>query len=379
MKKIIISFGLLSIIAFAGCNEQTEQKSITPPVTEQTSQQTIESQSSSTQINSQQIIPADLITYKNNEFSFQTNRNWQIDPSRTKDDLFVFIDQNKGSGESRESIQFEKNSKNLSLDEAVKEFAKKREYTDQQINLNYPLEIGGEKTAQIKTNEFGITIYMFIHNGKIYTIESQNMFTDEVLKTFKFHEQNDLSAAVNELQNQSVPASNKQPSTAKQTKSQETKTTKLYRGSWFDIKYPASFIAAPTTPINSDGLNDGLSHIETDEATFTSPDKSVEFFVFSPLWSGDPIDYLSIKPTEEVVNEKTVTKGQGYEKSITHWVTVKAKDDSYYRSFVSIKNQADTESVVHHVFGIKYKTNEAYEKYKDDYTAFKKSLIQYGD
>lgn len=378
MKKIIISSAFLALIAFAGCNEQTEQKSITSPVTEQTSQQTIESQSSSTQINSQQIIPADLITYKNNEFSFQTNRNWQIDPSRTKDDLFVFIDQNKGSGESRESIQFEKNNKNLSLDEAVKEFAKKREYTDQQINYNYAIEIGGEKTAQIKTNEFGITIYMFIHNGKIYTIESQNMFTDEVLKTFKFQEQNDLPAAVKELQNQPISDSAKQ-STAKKMQAQATNFTKRYSGSWFDISYPTNFTTSPSAPLNTDNSNDLLHYIETDEATFTSPDKSVEFFVFSPLWSGDPIDYLSIKPTEEVVNEKTATKGEGYGKSITRWVTIRAKDGTYYRSFVSIKNQANTESPLHHVFGIKYKNNEAYEKYKDDYNAFKKSLIQYGD
>lgn len=148
----------------------------------------------------------------------------------------------------------------------------------------------------------------------------------------------------------------------------------LYRGSYFDIKYPREFIAKPTEPV------------QTDEAYFSSPDGAVEFFVFSPLWAGDPENYLEVAPTEEIVSEKTET-GEALpnqlkdSERIIRWVTIKAKDESYYRSFVSIKEQVreDGGSELHHVFGIKYKDNETYEKYKDAYEAFKNSLEQYAD
>jgi len=59
-------------------------------------------------------------------------------------------------------------------------------------------------------------------------------------------------------------------------------------------------------------------------------------------------------------------------------VTIKAKDGSYYRSFVSIKEQV-TPAVVHQVFGIKYSNKESYEYYKKAYLNFKGSLVQYSD
>jgi hypothetical protein len=151
----------------------------------------------------------------------------------------------------------------------------------------------------------------------------------------------------------------------------------LYHGSWFDIRYPEHFIFSPTIPVH---FTNGNTIIETDEATFVSPDKTVEFFIFSPLWSGDPIDYLQIKNTEELVSEKisTTTDPNG-DKKVTRWVTLKAKDSSYYRSFISIKNAVDSGSETHHVFGVKYKNEAAYEKYKNDYLKFKESLRQYSD
>ena len=59
--------------------------------------------------------------------------------------------------------------------------------------------------------------------------------------------------------------------------------TRTFRGSWFDIEYPENFTARPTA-------------LTTDEAYFLSPDGTVEFFVYSPLWSGDPESYLKISP-----------------------------------------------------------------------------------
>ena len=106
--------------------------------------------------------------------------------------------------------------------------------------------------------------------------------------------------------------------------------------------------------------------------------------MYSPLWSGKPETYLTIAPTEEVVSEKTEEVKESerpgqFGDRIVRWVTIKAKDGSYYRSFVSIKEQVGTGSDLHYVFGIKYQDNASYEKYREAYVAFKESLQQYAD
>lgn len=155
----------------------------------------------------------------------------------------------------------------------------------------------------------------------------------------------------------------------------------LFKGSWFDIKYPQNFIAKPNA---STIIDNEQTYIDTDEAYFTSPDKTVEFFVYSPQWGGNPDTYLKVKPSEELINEKTEQTKESelpdqYGNKTIHSVTIKAKDNSYYRSFVSIKEQAGTGNDLHHVFGIKYKDSEYYEKYKEAYIAFQDSLEQYAD
>lgn len=157
----------------------------------------------------------------------------------------------------------------------------------------------------------------------------------------------------------------------------------LFRGYYFDIKYPREFIAKPVEPTVDYNRK---TFVQTDEAYFSSPDGTVEFFVYSPLWSGDPENYLTIAPTEEIVSEKSET-GPALpnqlrdSERVIRWVTIKAKDESYYRSFISIKEQVreDGHSELHHVFGIKYQDDEVYEEYKDAYDAFKNSLEQYAD
>lgn len=155
--------------------------------------------------------------------------------------------------------------------------------------------------------------------------------------------------------------------------------TSLYEGTWFDIEYPSEFTANPQPA--EDSLN---NRAQTEEATFTSPDGAVEFFVYSPLWSGEPESYLEVKPSEELVDEKeqVLTEEENpdqYGDRVIRWVTIEAKDGSYTRSYVSRRAQVDTGSEVHHVFGIKYENQAAYDKYKDAYEAFKDSLIQYAD
>jgi hypothetical protein len=157
--------------------------------------------------------------------------------------------------------------------------------------------------------------------------------------------------------------------------------TSTYSGYYFSVEYPSIF---EPRPIPTNGF------AETDEAYFLSPNGLVEFYIYSPLWSGTP-DYLTILPTEELVSEKTENAERLPLHTVgTHrvlrWVTVKAKDNSYYRSFHSIKSQISDVPTdprkgrgLHHVFGIKYKDEGSYAAYKDQYIAFKNSLQQSAD
>jgi len=193
-----------------------------------------------------------------------------------------------------------------------------------------------------------------------------------------------ISPIVDELQTQAVPEIAKQDKgeTTIIDQSSQANTT-AFRGFYFDIEYPKTFTVKPTSPTT---IWNKITYVQTDEAYFTSPDGSVEFFIYSPLWAGDPENYLTTASTEEIMSEESqVYPGLPYQlkdsERIIRWVTLKAKDDSYYRSFMSIKEQVkpDGMSELHHVFGIKYRDSAAYEQYRDDYVTFKESLQQYAD
>jgi hypothetical protein len=150
-----------------------------------------------------------------------------------------------------------------------------------------------------------------------------------------------------------------------------------YTGSWFKIEYPSDFISRPPTT--------------ADEAFFTSPDGSVEFYIYSPYTYGTT-SYQNPLPKETVLSDTSKTENiqniqQNYlSPRITRWITFAAKDGSYKRSLVSIKegvfdqpNQYGQDAQFSRVFGIKYKDQASYDKYLQQYLAFKKSLVQYAD
>jgi len=144
---------------------------------------------------------------------------------------------------------------------------------------------------------------------------------------------------------------------------------KMYKGSWFDIEYPTSFTAIPTEPIID---KNEISYVETDEAFFQSPDQEVEFFVYSPQWGGEP-SYFKLANNELIESEKEAVD-EIVPTTIITWVTIKDKNENYWRSYYHKKtNSTDL------VFGIWFTSQSAYERYKPQYTAFKKSLVQYAD
>ncbi len=137
-----------------------------------------------------------------------------------------------------------------------------------------------------------------------------------------------------------------------------------FKGAWFEVKYPASFTAKPSLKAAS-----AVNGYES--AFFESPDKLVEFYVFSPQWSGDASDIL-LKSTEKMTSTKTQTSGH----QLLKWWTIAAKDGSYTRTY---QEKRDSLANTGWVIGIKYKQQSAFNKYKTQYLAFKSSLVQYAD
>ena len=168
------------------------------------------------------------------------------------------------------------------------------------------------------------------------------------------------------------------------------KLTKLtYLGSYFSIDYPKDFSVTIEKPVDYDAAGDA-NFDPYDEAYFTSPDQQVEFYVFSPLWGGKPQSYLDVASNEELIGEQTTKdldtdpyRDKNRDLLLTRRATVKAKNGSYFKSYVQTKKRSSdfTRKVVDLdlVFGIKYKNQKSYEKYRDAYLAFKKSLIQLSD
>jgi hypothetical protein len=140
--------------------------------------------------------------------------------------------------------------------------------------------------------------------------------------------------------------------------------TKIFKGAWFEVKYPSSFTAKSS-------LKSSTSSEGCESALFESPDHLVEFYIFSPQWSGNPTD-ISLKSTEKLSGTSTQTSGT----QILKWWKISAKDGSYTRSYYE---KRDTLLNTNLVFGIKYKNQHSYNKYKKQYLAFKSSLIQYAD
>lgn len=139
---------------------------------------------------------------------------------------------------------------------------------------------------------------------------------------------------------------------------------RTYTGAWFEVKYPSNFTARPSQRSSSAS---GF-----DSAFFTAPGGSVEFYVFSPQWNGEPGDIALDSRFEVSVSQTTQRSGS----KIVRRATIRARDGSYTRSFEDIE---DTATNTRRVFGIKYANQAAYNRYRQTYLTFKQSLTQFAD
>jgi len=139
----------------------------------------------------------------------------------------------------------------------------------------------------------------------------------------------------------------------------------VFKGAWFEIKYPAGFQPRPSQ-------RSSTSETEYDSAFFTSNDGTAEFYVFSPMWNGTPAD-IEINPQREVIFSQTVSRAWG---RVIRRVTIKARDGSYMRSFEDTEDKTNN---TRKVFGIKYRDQATYNRYRQMYLTFKASLTQFSD
>lgn len=138
-----------------------------------------------------------------------------------------------------------------------------------------------------------------------------------------------------------------------------------YKGAWFEIKYPAEFTPRPS-------LKSISSDDKFDSAFFTAADGSVEFYVFAPQWNGTPSDIELDDFKESPLSRDEQKTGD----VIIRRVTVAARDSSYIRAFEETEN---VKLNIKRVFGIRYRDQKAYDKYRQMYLKFKSSLRQSSD
>ena len=137
-----------------------------------------------------------------------------------------------------------------------------------------------------------------------------------------------------------------------------------YTGAWFSVDYPSNFQARGS-------MRSSTSPDNFESATFTSPDNTVQFYVFSPQWRGDATD-IAIAPGESMGSTKTDNTADGQIK----WWTITANDGSYSRSYMERINSTQNTNLI---FGIRYTSASALDSYRSLYEAFKASIKQFAD
>lgn len=144
-----------------------------------------------------------------------------------------------------------------------------------------------------------------------------------------------------------------------------TKGWPIFRGTWFTVKYPPGFVVTPREP--------GATTTGTrpDGVSFGSPGGKVEFYVYSPQWSGTS-QWIKPRPGESLIDKKTEESDR---RKVTH-VTLKGVSGSYRRVYI---DTLDKLSNTRTVFGIKYWGEGAYQQYRAQYLLFKQSLVQFTD
>ena len=140
------------------------------------------------------------------------------------------------------------------------------------------------------------------------------------------------------------------------------KAWKTFTGAWFAIDYPPEFTARASQASKS-----GKG---AESAFFRSRDGNVEFYVFSPQWSGEARDIRPDTARETV----SVKEQKNIDGAVGRLVTILAKDRSYMRVYVE-----NEENGTKTITGMKCRDNNEYRKFKPVFERFRKTLRQFAD
>jgi len=142
------------------------------------------------------------------------------------------------------------------------------------------------------------------------------------------------------------------------------RTSAIFRGAWFDVRYPAGFTPRPSLKSST---AEGY-----DSAEFFSADGTVSFYVFAPQWGGTAVDIALDPEHEQLVSEQQRQVGDRQ----LRWFTIEARDGSYLRSYQeTVARQGSVTTVV----GIKYRSEADRLRYQKAYERFRNSLKLYAD
>jgi hypothetical protein len=159
----------------------------------------------------------------------------------------------------------------------------------------------------------------------------------------------------------------------------KTQNWSTYTGAWFKIGYPADFLVVPLSK-SSTATNgyDGVKFVNKE---------GVEFYVYSPQWSGKEMDYIkeiAANPaTENMERQSTsardyVVSGRTVETNaiVTRVVVITAKYSSRERTYEIQEDHVQSSRLI---FGYCYPDQATFTRYKAVYDKFKQSLMKYAD
>jgi hypothetical protein len=100
---------------------------------------------------------------------------------------------------------------------------------------------------------------------------------------------------------------------------------------------------------------------------FVLPSGEVEFYVFSPMWNGNPQE-SAVKPNEVVVSQRQTRTKSPHGDIVVQWKTWRARNGSYWRAIVDRENVGLNTRVV---FGIRYRNAAVLRRYTPAYARSK--------
>jgi len=148
--------------------------------------------------------------------------------------------------------------------------------------------------------------------------------------------------------------------------------SRRYHAGSFGVVLPPGFTARPSLhPGNTPGG-------PVISAFFTSPDKKAEFYAYYPWSMEDAVDYRLQPKTEALVSRTQKTENTKlFGKSLVTRQTIRAKDGSYTRQVLDMKQEDDAAVFYHATFGFKYRDQATYARYAEEYRIMQQSMELY--